>query len=87
MIKQVKLINKLFGCFVTPTIFRDEEVEFVFKSRDELIIKFENLEREFEVWDGELYDEKRDFVCYVAELMIFTDFQYKNKDLFYEVGF
>jgi hypothetical protein len=87
MIKQVKLINKLFGCFVTPVIFRDDEVEFIFKNRDELIIRFEELEKEFDVWNGELYDKDKNFLCYVKELEIFEDFEYKNKDLFYEIGF
>lgn len=87
MIKQVKLINKLFGCFVTPVIFRDDEVEFIFKNRDELIIRFEGLEKEFDVWNGELYDKDKNFLCYMKELEIFEDFEYKNKDLFYEIGF
>jgi hypothetical protein len=87
MIKQVKLINKLFGCFVTPVIFRDDEVEFIFKNRDELIIRFEELEKEFDVWNGELYDKDKNFLCYMKELEIFEDFEYKNKDLFYEIGF
>lgn len=68
MIKQVKLINKLFGCFVTPVIFRDDEVEFIFKNRDELIIRFEELEKEFDVWNGELYDKDKNFLCYIKEL-------------------
>ena len=87
MIKQVKLINKLFGCFVTPVIFRDDEVEFIFKNRDELIIRFEELEEEFDVWNGELYDKDKNFLCYMKELEMFEDFEYKNKDLFYEIGF
>jgi len=87
MIKQVKLINKLFGCFITPVIFKDEEIQFVFKNRDELVIKFEELEKEFEIWQGEVYDKERNFLCYVKELEIFEDFQYKNRDLFYEIGF
>lgn len=87
MIKQVKLINKLFGCFVTPVIFRDDEVEFIFKNRDELIIRFEDLEKEFDVWNGELYDKDKNFLCYMKELEMFQDFEYKNKDLFYEIGF
>lgn len=87
MIKQVKLINKLFGCFVTPVIFRDDEVEFIFKNRDELIIRFEDLEKEFDVWNGELYDKDKNFLCYMKELEMFEDFEYKNKDLFYEIGF
>jgi hypothetical protein len=87
MIKQVKLINKLFGCFVTPVIFRDDEVEFIFKNRDELIIRFEELEKEFDVWNGELYDKDKNFLCYMKELEMFEDFEYKNKDLFYEIGF
>lgn len=87
MIKQVRLINKLFGCFITPVIFRDDEVEFVFKNRDELIIKFEELEKELSVWNGEVYDKENKFVCYTQELMIFSDFEEKNKELFYEIGF
>lgn len=87
MIKQVRLINKLFGCFVTPTIFKDEELEFVFVNRDELTVKFENMERTFNVWQGELFDEENNFMCYIKELEVFEDFKYRNKDNYYEVGF
>lgn len=86
MIKEVKLINRIFGCFITPNELRTEEVSFDFLSRDEIRINYEEMSRVLMVWSGELFDENDKFICFTNELNCFYDFQLKNKNQFYEQG-
>lgn len=83
MLKKVGLINKIFGCFITYEILNEELLEFRFIDRDFLSIRYENMESELFIYQGEVLKDN-EFVCTVSDLNVFNDFKSKNKTQFYE---
>ena len=78
MTKTNRIYSKIFG-YEEPVYFSDSELTFDFLNECELIVYSNEMKVHLIIEEGEVFSYEGDFLCFVADLELFGDFEEKNK--------
>ena len=78
MMKTNRIYSKIFG-YEEPVYFSDSELTFDFLNESELTAYSNEMKVHLIIEDGEVFSYDGDFLCFVADLELFGDFEEKNK--------